>query len=85
MISDDDSNPSWNPWKSPKNLEKTMGELEISGRRGATQTTAMLKSARILRRVLEIWVAVTLTPVKNYPLELVRKFLGKKRKKKEQQ
>ncbi len=37
----------------PKNLEKTLRELEIRGRIKAIQTTTLLRSARILRRVLE--------------------------------
>ena len=37
----------------PKALEKNLGELEIRGRIETIQTTALLGSARILRRVLE--------------------------------
>ena len=37
----------------PKGMEKRLGELEIRGRIEAIQTTAVLKSAKILRRVLE--------------------------------
>ena len=36
-----------------KGLEKGLGELEIGGQTGIIQTTAMLRSARILRSVLE--------------------------------
>ena len=36
-----------------KNLEKRLEELEIRGRIETIQTTALLRSARILRRVLE--------------------------------
>ena len=37
----------------PKNLEKSLSELKIKGRIETIQTTALLKSARIIRRVLE--------------------------------
>ena len=37
----------------PKCLEKNLSELEIKGRIETIQTTALLKSARIIRRVLE--------------------------------
>ena len=40
----------------PKVLEKELEDLEIRGRVKTIQTTALLKSARILRRVLETWV-----------------------------
>ena len=37
----------------PKGLEKSLDELEIRGRIETIQTTALLRSAGILRRVLE--------------------------------
>ena len=37
----------------PINLEKRVGDLEIRGRIETIQTTALLQSARILRKVLE--------------------------------
>ena len=37
----------------PKGLEKNLSELEIKGRIETIQTTALLKSARIIIRVLE--------------------------------
>ena len=37
----------------PKGLEKSLSELEIKGRIETIQTTALFKSARIIRRVLE--------------------------------
>ena len=37
----------------PKGLERSLDELEIRGRIETIQTTALLRSARILRRVLE--------------------------------
>ena len=37
-----------------KGLEKGLGESEIWGRIETIETTALLRSARILRRVLEI-------------------------------
>ena len=38
----------------PKGLERELKELEIRGRIKTIQTTALLRSARILGRVLEI-------------------------------
>ena len=37
----------------PKGFIKRLEELEIGGRAETIQTTALLRSARILRRVLE--------------------------------
>ena len=36
-------------------LLKGLEELEIDGRMGTIETTALLRTARILRRVLETW------------------------------
>ena len=38
-----------------KGLLKGLEDLEVGGRVETTQTTALLKTARILRRVLETW------------------------------
>ena len=38
-----------------KGLLKGLGDLEVGGWVGAIQTTALLRTARILRRVLETW------------------------------
>ena len=38
-----------------KGLLKGLEDLEFGGRVKTIQTTALLKTARILRRVLEIW------------------------------
>ena len=38
-----------------KGLLKGLGDLEVGGRVETIQTTALLKTARILRRVLETW------------------------------
>ena len=38
-----------------KGLLKSLGYLEVGGRVGTIQTIALLKTARILRRVLETW------------------------------
>ena len=54
----------------PKGLKKGLEELEIGGRIKTIQTTALLRLARILRRVLER-LAVTQTPVKDHQLMLV--------------
>ena len=50
-----------------------MEELEIRGRMEIIQNKALLRSTRILRRVLERKLAVTLTPVKDHQLTLVWK------------
>ena len=39
----------------PKGLEKEQEELEIIPKVETIQTTALLRSARILRRVLGVW------------------------------
>ena len=54
-----------------KVLLKGLEDLEIGGQLETIQMTALLRTARILRRVLETWgdlrrLAVTQTPVKNY-------------------
>ena len=38
-----------------KGLLKDLEDLEVGGRVEIIQTTALLRTARILRRVLEIW------------------------------
>ena len=38
-----------------KGLSKGLGDLEVGGRVETIQTTVLLKTARILRRVLETW------------------------------
>ena len=38
-----------------KGLLKSLEDLEVGGRLEIIQTTALLKTARILRRVLETW------------------------------
>ena len=38
-----------------KGLLKGLEDLEVGGRVETTQTTALLRTARILRRVLETW------------------------------
>ena len=38
-----------------KGLLKSLGDLEVGGRVETLQTTALLKTVRILRRVLETW------------------------------
>ena len=41
--------------KITKGLLKVLEDLEIGGRIETIQTTALLRTARILRRVLETW------------------------------
>ena len=38
-----------------KGLLKGLEDLEVGGRKETIQTTALLRTARILRRVLETW------------------------------
>ena len=57
-------------------LIKGLEDLEIRGRVEIIQTTALLRSARILRIVLETWGdLLLLTLVKNHQLTLVWKAL----------
>ena len=49
-----------------KGLLKGLEDLEVGGRVETIQTTALLKTTRILRRVLETWEdLLSLTPVKD--------------------
>ena len=41
-----------------KGLFKVLGDLEVGGRVETIQTTALLRTARIMRRVLETWVGL---------------------------
>ena len=56
-----------------KVLLKGLEDLEVGGRVETIQTTALLRTARILTRVLENLrrLAVTQTPVKNHQLTLM--------------
>ena len=54
-----------------KGLVKELEDLEIRGRVGAIQSTTLLRSARILRRVLETWGdMLSFRPVKDHQLKL---------------
>ena len=53
-----------------KGLLKGLEDLEVSGRVETIQTTALLRTARILRRVLETCCQ---TPVKDHQLTLMWK------------
>ena len=53
-----------------KGLLKGLEDLEVGGRVETIQMTALLRTARILRRVLRR-LAVTQTPVKNHQLTLM--------------
>ena len=73
-----------------KGLVQWLDDLEIRGREETIHTTALLKSDRILRRVLETWGdLLSQTSVEDYQLTLVWKTLSneynnnKKKKKKE--
>ena len=56
-----------------KGLLKRLEDLEVGGRVETIQTTTLLRTARILRRVQE-----TLTPVKDHQLKLMWKTLMSK-------
>ena len=56
-----------------KGLIQGLEGLEMIGRMDTIPTIALLRSARILRRVLERRLAVTQTPVKDHQLMLMWK------------
>ena len=59
-----------------KGLSKGLEDLEVGGRVETIQTTALMKTARILRRVLETWGdLLSLNPVKDHQLTLIWKTL----------
>ena len=51
--SDGNTNYNCYTWRNLQRLVKGQGDLEIRGQVETIQTTALLKSAKILRRVLE--------------------------------
>ena len=54
-----------------KGLLKGQEDLEVEGRVETIQTTTLLRTVRILRRVQETWrLTVTQTPVKDHQLKL---------------
>ena len=59
----------------PKSSEKGQQELEISRRNKTIQIIALLRLAKILKRIQETWekLVVTQTPVKDHKLTLVWK------------
>ena len=50
---DSGTNSSWCPWNGTKGSERILVDLEIQLRILTIQSTALLKSARIVRRVQE--------------------------------
>ena len=59
-----------------KGLLKGLEDFEVGGRVETIQTTALLRTARILRRVLETWGnLLSLKLVKNHQLILMWKTL----------
>ena len=52
---DSNINDMWRPWNDPRYFGKVIRELEIWGRSEIIQTTALMRSAEILRRILETW------------------------------
>ena len=59
-----------------KGLLQGLEDLEVGDRVVTIQTTALMKTARILSRVLETWgdLAVTQSPVKYHQLTLMWKL-----------
>ena len=49
---DGNTNCNWCTWNGPQKLGKKLKQLEIRGRTETTQTTALLRSAKILRGAL---------------------------------
>ena len=66
---DNYTNCDWCFWYSNKGLLKGLDDLEVGGRVETIQTTALLKTSRILRRVLETWGDLL-------PLKLLWKTIG---------
>ena len=55
-MSDSDTNSSWCTCTTvPKGLERGLEQLEIRGRLKTIKITALLRSARILTRILDTW------------------------------
>ena len=54
-MGDGNANCNWCTWKVHKALERLLEEVEIWGRAKTIQTTALLRSARILRWIRETW------------------------------
>ena len=65
------SNCNWCVWNSNSGITKGVEDLEVGGRVETIQTTALLRTARILRRVLETWGDL----LKNLRLSLMCKAL----------
>ena len=63
-----------------KGLLKCLEDLEVVGRVETIQITALMRTVRIQRRVLETWrdLLSTQTPVKNHQLTLMWKTLKSK-------
>ena len=53
---DGDTHCNWSTWNNPQNLRKGTGRWAET-----IQTKALLRSARILRRVLETWWGLAVT------------------------
>ena len=76
---DSDTKCNWWAWNNPqrlgtipKGLEKGLEELKIGERVHTIQTRALLRLARIARKVRDLReLAVTQTPMKNHQLILV--------------
>ena len=59
-------------------VPKTLEDLEIRGRVETVQTTELLRSTRILRKVLETWrCTVTQTAVENHQLTVIGSNIDK--------
>ena len=56
----------------PKGLVKRLEVLEIRGRVETIQATALLRAARILRRVLETWIDLLSLPFVRYSVPFLK-------------
>ena len=52
---DGDTNCNWCPWNNPQILIKRLKDFEIIGQIETILIAESLRSARILRRILETW------------------------------
>ena len=76
-VGDGDTNSNWCTRYRHQRICTRTGDLEIRGRVETIQSTALLRSAKIVRRFPETWgnFTVTQTPMRNYLLTLVWKTL----------
>ena len=57
---DDDTCCYLYTWKNPQRIDKGAEDIEIRGQVETIQTTALLRTVRILGKVLDIWELLSL-------------------------